>query len=162
MTYVRTAKALAFVSTLVAGQQALVQPAFAEQHGKASWYALHSRTACGQRMNPNAMIAAHRSHPCGTKIRVTNTGNGRSVVLTVVDRGPFIRGRIVDVSRAAAQQLGFMGAGVASVAVTPLGSGASVINEEVDMADATPGRTTTAPAANGALTPFDPRLIRTQ
>jgi rare lipoprotein A len=85
------------------------------QCGRASWYALTSRTASGERMNPSAMTAAHRSLPFGTKIRVTNKRNGKSVVVRINDRGPFIRGRVLDVSKAAARQLGFIGAGHTAV-----------------------------------------------
>lgn len=85
-------------------------PAFA-QCGSASWYALTSKTASGERMNPAAMTAAHRSLPFGSKIRVTNQRNGKSVVVRINDRGPFIKGRVIDLSKAAAQELGFVRAG---------------------------------------------------
>lgn len=81
------------------------------QCGRASWYALTSRTASGERMNPSAMTAAHRNLPFGTKLKVTNKRNGRSVVVRINDRGPFIKGRILDLSKAAAHSLGFVGAG---------------------------------------------------
>lgn len=81
------------------------------QCGSASWYALTSRTASGERMNPAAYTAAHRSLPFGTKIRVVNRRNGHSVVVRVNDRGPFVRGRILDLSKAAAATLGFVSAG---------------------------------------------------
>lgn len=95
------------------------QPASA-QCGRASWYALTSRTASGERMNPAAMTAAHRSLPFGTKIKVTNQRNGRSVVVRINDRGPFVRGRMLDLSRAAANKLGFIGAGHTSVCLAKL------------------------------------------
>jgi rare lipoprotein A len=81
------------------------------QSGVASVYSTESgsRTASGARLNPGAMTAAHRSLPFGSKVRVTNRRNGRSVVVTVNDRGPFVRGRIIDVTPAAAQALGFSG-----------------------------------------------------
>ena len=85
------------------------------QCGRASWYALYSKTASGERMNPSAMTAAHRSLPFGTKIAVTNKNNGKTVVVRVNDRGPFIKGRVLDLSKAAAQKLGFVGAGHAPV-----------------------------------------------
>jgi rare lipoprotein A len=85
------------------------------QCGRASWYALHSRTASGERMNPSAMTAAHRSLPFGTKVRVTNSKNGRSVVVRINDRGPFVKGRFLDLSRGAATQLGFISSGHTSV-----------------------------------------------
>jgi rare lipoprotein A len=83
----------------------------AEQCGSASWYALTSQTASGETMNPAAMTAAHRSLPFGTKIMVVNPGNGHSVVVRINDRGPFIKGRVLDLSRAAAEVLGFRRAG---------------------------------------------------
>jgi rare lipoprotein A len=92
--------------------------------GIASFYGYDfagNRTASGQRFNPEGMTAAHRSLPFGTKVRVTNTRNGRSVVLRINDRGPFIRGRIIDVSTGAARVLGMMGSGVAPVRVEVLG-----------------------------------------
>jgi rare lipoprotein A len=81
------------------------------QCGRASWYALTSKTASGERMNPSAMTAAHRSLPFGSKIRVTNKRNGRAVVVRINDRGPFVRGRVVDLSKAAASSLGFVSSG---------------------------------------------------
>ncbi|BAQ18070.1 septal ring lytic transglycosylase RlpA family protein [Methyloceanibacter caenitepidi] len=90
----------------------------AAQVGNASWYALHSMTASGERMNPNALTAAHRSLPFGTKVRVKNLHNGRSVVVRINDRGPFTGGRIIDVSKAAAAQLGMISSGTAKVSLT--------------------------------------------
>ncbi|MEH2285403.1 MAG: septal ring lytic transglycosylase RlpA family protein [Nostoc sp.] len=92
--------------------------------GMASYYGYDgsgNRTASGQRFNPEGMTAAHRSLPFGTQVRVTNTRNGRSVVLRINDRGPFIRGRILDVSAGAARILGMMGSGVAPVHIEVLG-----------------------------------------
>lgn len=94
--------------------------ASAAQVGNASWYALYSMTASGERMNPAAFTAAHRSLPFGTKVRVKNLGNGRSVVVRINDRGPFVGGRIIDVSKAAAAQLGMIGTGTAKVSLTRL------------------------------------------
>lgn len=80
------------------------------QSGIASVYAYSgSRTATGARSSPAAMTAAHRSLPFGTMVRVTNTRNGRSAVVRITDRGPFVRGRIIDVTPAAARALGFSG-----------------------------------------------------
>ena len=92
------------------------QPAFA-QCGKASWYALHSRTASGEMMNPSAMTAAHRSLKFGTKVRVTNKRNGKSVIVRINDRGPFIKGRIIDLSKGAAKQLGFISSGHTNICI---------------------------------------------
>lgn len=87
------------------------------QSGMASYYWQGQMTASGARFNPNAMTAAHRSLPFGTKVRVTNKRNGKSVVVTINDRGPFIRGRIIDLSNAAAGVIGMRSAGVAPVVV---------------------------------------------
>ena len=83
--------------------------------GMASYYGNESgsRTASGQRMNASAMTCAHRSLPFGTKLKVTH--GGRSVIVTVNDRGPFIRGRILDLSTGAARVIGLTGAGVGRV-----------------------------------------------
>lgn len=89
--------------------------------GGASWYALHSRTASGERMNPGRLTAAHRSLRFGTKLRVTNSRNGRAVIVRVNDRGPFIRGRVLDLSRAAANSIGMMRSGTARVCYEIIG-----------------------------------------
>ena len=81
------------------------------QCGSASWYALTSRTASGERMNPAAMTAAHRTLPFGSKLRVTNPKNGKAVIVRINDRGPFIKGRVLDLSKGAAGKLGYLGAG---------------------------------------------------
>jgi len=96
--------------------------AYAEQVGHASWYALSSRTASGEIMNPSEMTAAHRSLPFGTKVLVENLNNGRSVVVRINDRGPFVKGRIIDVSKAAASSLGMLGSGTVRVRVSSAGS----------------------------------------
>lgn len=74
----------------------------------SSWYQSGYRTASGQRFDPNGLSAAHRTLPFGTKLRLTNPNNGKSIIVTVNDRGPFIRGTGLDVSRGAAHQLGFI------------------------------------------------------
>ncbi len=83
--------------------------------GLASYYWRGQRVASGGRFNPNAMTAAHKTLPFGTKVRVTNKRNGQSVVVTINDRGPFIRGRVIDLSRGAAQVINMTGAGVVPV-----------------------------------------------
>ncbi|MDZ4297216.1 MAG: septal ring lytic transglycosylase RlpA family protein [Moraxellaceae bacterium] len=86
--------------------------------GNASFYGakFHGRkTASGAIFNKHAMTAAHPSLPFGTRVRVTHVRNGRSVVVTINDRGPFVKTRIIDVSRAAAEQLGMVQQGVARV-----------------------------------------------
>ncbi|KLE33574.1 septal ring lytic transglycosylase RlpA family protein [Aurantiacibacter gangjinensis] len=86
--------------------------------GMASYYGrrFHGRpTANGERFDMHAMTAAHRTLPFGSMVRVTNTRNGQSVVVRINDRGPFIRGRTIDLSRGAAEQIGMVSAGHASV-----------------------------------------------
>ena len=102
----RAGKNPAIVANIAASMLIFTHPALA-QCGKASWYALRSRTASGELMNASAMTAAHRTLPFGTKVRIVNKRNGKSVIVRINDRGPFVRGRVLDVSRAAAQQLGF-------------------------------------------------------
>jgi rare lipoprotein A len=95
------------------------------QSGKASWYgsSLQGRkTASGERFNMNTYSAAHRTYAFGTKLCVENLRNGRGVTVRVNDRGPFVRGRVVDVSRKAAQSLGMIRSGTVSVRVSVVGS----------------------------------------
>lgn len=89
-----------------------------ERTGVCSYYArMHNGhvTAGGEKFDSNAMTAAHRSLPMGTKLKVTNLANGKSVVVTVNDRGPFVKGRSLSVTRRAAEELGFRKQGVAKV-----------------------------------------------
>jgi rare lipoprotein A len=90
------------------------------QCGGASWYALHSRTASGEMMNPSAMTAAHKTLPLGSKVKVTNSRSGKSVVVRINDRGPFVRGRVIDLSKGAARKLGFIGAGHTKVCISKI------------------------------------------
>ncbi|WP_127089524.1 septal ring lytic transglycosylase RlpA family protein [Aquabacter cavernae] len=123
-------------------------PALADtgQTGTASYYWQGRGTASGERFNANAMTAAHRSLPFNTKVKVTNLGNGRSVVVRINDRGPFIRSRIIDVSRGAANELGFTGRGLTQVKLTVLGTDAPVTTETatVEPAKATDAKVTEA------------------
>ena len=92
--------------------------------GRASWYGpgFHGRlTANGERYNQYAFTAAHRYLRFGTRVRVTNLNNGRSVVVRINDRGPFVRGRVIDLSAAAASSINMIHSGVAPVRVTVLG-----------------------------------------
>ncbi|OBQ63306.1 septal ring lytic transglycosylase RlpA family protein [Mesorhizobium erdmanii] len=109
--------AVTIAAGLMVGASATSATAAAGQCGRASWYALHSKTASGERMNPSAMTAAHRTLPFGTKLRVTNQHNGKSVIVRINDRGPFIRGRMLDLSKSAAGQLGFISSGQTAVCV---------------------------------------------
>ena len=91
------------------------------QSGIASYYWQPQRVASGGWFNPNAMTAAHKALPFGTKVRVTHQASGRSVMVTINDRGPYIAGRVIDLSSAAAGLLGMKGAGVARVSLAVLG-----------------------------------------
>jgi rare lipoprotein A len=91
------------------------------QDGIASWYgeSYHGRqTASGEIYDMEAMTAAHRTLPFGTSVRVLNRDNGRSVVVRITDRGPYVGGRIIDLSRRAARELGMLESGVAPARIT--------------------------------------------
>ena len=93
------------------------------QSGKASYYAKNfngRRTASGERLHRDSLTCAHRNYPFGTMLRVTNMLNGRQVVVRVNDRGPFHKGRIIDLSWAAAKELGMIAQGIAPVTVERL------------------------------------------
>ncbi|MDD4569707.1 MAG: septal ring lytic transglycosylase RlpA family protein [Tepidanaerobacteraceae bacterium] len=86
--------------------------------GKASWYGpgFHGKTtANGETFNENALTAAHKELSFGTKVLITNLNNGKSTIVTINDRGPYIEGRDIDISRAAARQVGMIDAGVVDV-----------------------------------------------
>ena len=92
----------------------------ANQSGIASVYSYKSgRTASGEHVQPSGLTAAHRSLPFGTKVRVTNRETGRSVVVRINDRGPFVHGRVIDVTPAAAHALGFSGLARVALTVVP-------------------------------------------
>ena len=88
--------------------------------GMASWYGEGQMTASGERFDKHKMTAAHRTLPMGTLVRVTNTRNGKSVVVRINDRGPYGHGRIIDLSEAAAKKLDMINAGVAPVTLEVL------------------------------------------
>lgn len=126
------AEGVAFVLDAVSAHRPVLAPVPAAapeprvletQVGSASYYASSlagRRTASGVRYNPRAMIAAHRSLPFGSLLRVTNEANGRSVEVRVVDRGPFARGRVLDLSRVAADRLDFIRRGHTRVTIEVL------------------------------------------
>jgi len=111
---------LVFALTLLGTTVGLTLSASA-QSGVASVYS-GGRTANGERMVSSAMTAAHRSLPFGTMVRVTNSHTGRSVVVRINDRGPFVHGRVIDLSPAAAHAIG-MGDGLANVTLNVVGRG---------------------------------------
>jgi len=86
--------------------------------GAASYYSRGRRTANGQSFDPNGFTAAHRTLPFGTRVSVTDLISGRCVVVTITDRGPFVRGRVLDLARGAAQALGMTGRGVTRIRAT--------------------------------------------
>ena len=103
----------------LAGYEARFEPSAARAVSgsviRASYYDTGARTADGERFNPGGFTAAHRTLPFGTKLRLTNESNGRSVTVRVNDRGPFVAGRSLDVSRGAAVALGMIGSGTANL-----------------------------------------------
>jgi rare lipoprotein A len=101
-----------------AGGKAKAQKA--EQVGVASYYWQPQALASGGRFNPNAMTAAHKTLPFGTRVRIEHLGNGRSVDVHINDRGPYVAGRMIDLSKAAAGKIGMTGQGVARVSMTVL------------------------------------------
>ncbi len=112
-----------FIITLLATLCMIPCIAQKHQHGKASFYskrATGARSASGQKIHHDSLVCAHRFYPFGTHLKVTNMSNGKSVVVKVIDRGPFGRGRIIDISWAAAKAIGMIAQGVASVKVERL------------------------------------------
>lgn len=108
------ALALGFaVAGLIGGDEAV-----AAQCGKAAWFDLDGITASGERADSSAMTAAHRDLPFQTRVRVENLANGKSVIVRVNDRGPYTKGRVIDVSKAAAAKLDMIRSGTARVRVT--------------------------------------------
>jgi rare lipoprotein A len=105
---------------MMAAALSVTQADAAAQTGKASYYKSGHRTANGERFDPHGYTAAHRTLPFGTKVLVTNVKTGKSVIVRINDRGPFIKNRIIDVSYGAAKVLGMTGAGVATVKIVPL------------------------------------------
>ena len=104
--------------TAFAGAALMTGDAVAAQCGKAAWYDLGGQTASGEPSDGSALAAAHRSLPFGTRVRVENLSNGRNVIVRINDRGPFVGGRVIDVTRAAAEELGMIQSGIAKVRVS--------------------------------------------
>ncbi len=103
-----------------------------EMTGVASWYGpgFHGRrTANGERFDQNSLTAAHKTLPFNTRVRVTSLLNGRSVIVTINDRGPYVRGRTIDLSAAAAREIGMVGRGVGKVKLEILDTPLDVAHE---------------------------------
>jgi rare lipoprotein A len=119
--------------------------------GRASFYGAGfagKKTASGERFNPSGFTCAHRSLPFGTRLKLTNTANGRTVVVRVNDRGPFVGGRIIDVSQGAAQALGFVAAGTARLQIEHVSG-----NQTTPPPKAPAARATTSTVESEAATP---------
>nr|WP_127752718.1 MULTISPECIES: septal ring lytic transglycosylase RlpA family protein [unclassified Devosia] len=116
-------KAAAVALSLTLAAVPMAPQAFAKDStlsGVASWYGpgFHGRTtANGEKYNMHQLTAAHKSLKFGTKVRVTNKKNGKSVIVRINDRGPYVGSRIIDLSKGAAQAIGMIGSGTASVTV---------------------------------------------
>ena len=108
--------AISFSPPVLAAPQTGIASVYGNGDGHAG-----SKTANGERMNPGALTAAHRTLPFGTRVSVVNQRNGKSVVVRISDRGPFIRGRIIDLTPAGARAIGL--SGLAPVTLTVLGAG---------------------------------------
>jgi len=117
------------VANQVATMAAPAEPAepIVTEHGIASWYSIKTnygtQTASGRQLSNHAYTAAHKKWPMGSKVRVTNLRNGRSEILTISDRGPYIKGRIIDVTVGSAKRLGFYDDGLAKTKVELLERG---------------------------------------
>ena len=114
MVILRLSLAMALSSVVIASVHA--------ENGMASFYG-GRRTASGETTGTTGLTAAHRTLPFGTKVLITNVGNGKTVVVRITDRGPYRRGRIIDVSRAAARELDMIDSGTARVSVVPMQAG---------------------------------------
>jgi len=114
-------KAALFVALMLCacppGRSDDAEPAHFSEKGIASWYAESRLTASGEKYRASSLTAAHRTLPMGTMVKVTNLSTNCVTIVRINDRGPFIKGRIIDVSKAAAQQLKMIGSGTASVQI---------------------------------------------
>jgi rare lipoprotein A len=108
--------AISFSPQVIAAPQTGIASVYGNGDGHAG-----SKTANGERMNPGALTAAHRTLPFGTRVSVVNQRNGKRVVVRISDRGPFVRGRIIDLTPAGARAIGL--SGLAPVTLTVLGAG---------------------------------------
>jgi len=141
-------KALRVCAVAALGLAMMQTPALA-QCGTASWYHEGSKTANGERYNPDGITAAHKTLPFGTRVKVTHKRTGRSVTVRINDRGPFIRGRIIDLSRGAKRVIG-MG-GLAPVCIKVVGRGKRKVSANEQRRETRPAvrRTAAAGAPSG-------------
>lgn len=164
----RVALSAAFLT--LASQPVLAGSAKIQGQGIASFYGREHHggpTASGERFDMRAMTAAHRTAPLGSRLKVTNLRNGRAVIVRINDRGPFVRGRIIDLSRGAAEVLGFTGAGLTRVSVETAAADAStgpvqvaaLESETTGSISSAPAASTTAAADKTVLTDVDRMLI---
>ncbi|KFE54247.1 septal ring lytic transglycosylase RlpA family protein [Pseudomonas syringae] len=115
--------ASALLSLLAGCATGVIDPRGYDETGTASYYGSQhhgNRTASGERFDQHGLTAAHRRLPFGTQVRVTNLNNDKTVIVRINDRGPHTRGRLIDVSREAAEQLGMLRSGTAPVRVQSL------------------------------------------
>lgn len=122
------AKKKAAAAKAAAKKKIATQKAVSTEYGLASWYSVrtnngNTKTASGRPLSNNAYTAAHKTLPFGSKVRVTSRFNGKSEILTITDRGPYVKGRIIDVTIGSAKRLGFYGRGVTKVKVEVLSRG---------------------------------------
>jgi len=150
----RTAWAVGIAAAAFLGA---AEGASAAQCGKAAWFDLDGLTASGERANSRELTAAHPTLPFDTRVKVENLSNGRSVVVRVNDRGPYGKGRVIDVSRAAAEKLGFINAGVARVRVTVVGGKAPALPDSCGSGAPSPAQPEIVTASAEVALP-EPRL----
>jgi rare lipoprotein A len=133
-----------------------------KERGMASWYGedFHGWvTANGEIYDMEALTAAHRTLPLGTEVRVTNAENGKQVHVRINDRGPYLYGRVIDLSLAAARELGMVESGIAAVQIEVVGARRAGLVSPVDLMPL-PRALTSAAAADDALSLAQPRKVR--
>ena len=112
--------ALTIACALFVALAGMSSEAGAGQRGLASWYSLTSLTASGERCNPKILAAAHRTLPFDTVVRVESVSTGQDVIVRINDRGPFVDGRVIDLTKGAAERLGIVEKGIDDVRITVL------------------------------------------